>query len=101
MNENSTRKITELNIILEELKKDAKDFSGDMIASVYLYFVAGAMSVLFGLQTGWYNRVDMLSGDIIPLSLMIIQIIAGTALVIRGVLLRKKYSRIFRLRKKL
>jgi len=101
VDENNTQKINELNIILGELKNDAKDFSGDMIASVYLYFVAGAMSILFGVQTGWYNRTYILSGDIIPLFLLAIQILAGTALVIRGIIFKKKYSRIFALHKKL
>lgn len=101
MNDNCIQKINELNNILGELKNDAKSFSGDMMASVYLYFVAGAMSILFGLQTGWYNRTYMLSGDVIPLILMIIQVVAGAALLIRGLIFKKRYSRIFALYKKL
>jgi hypothetical protein len=100
-NENHTKRVSELNNILKELMDDAKTFANDIISSIYLYYFAGILSVLFGLQTGWYNRTYILTGDLIPLLLVIAQIILGAIIAIRGYLLKKKYTRIFELKKRL
>lgn len=100
-NENNTKKVSELNNILKELMDDAKTFASDMISSIYLYYFAGTLSFLFGLQTGWYNRNYILNGDFIPLFLVIAQIFLGAVVAIRGYSLKKKYARIFELNKRL
>lgn len=100
-NDNNTKRVSELNNILKELMDDAKTFANDIISSIYLYYFAGILSVLFGLQTGWYNRTYILTGDLIPLLLVIAQIVLGAIIAIRGYSLKKKYTRIFELKKRL
>ncbi len=99
--ENSIKKVRELNNILKELTDDAKTFASDIISSIYLHYFAGILSLLFGLQTGWYNRTYILNGDLIPLFLVIAQIVLGAIIAIRGYSLKKKYTRIFELNKRL
>ncbi len=94
-------KIVELNNILEELMDDATEFAKDLTASIYLYFVAGLLSILFGLQTGWYNRYYIEHGDIVPLLLSGAQMFVGILIVLRGFQLKNKYSRIFELKREL
>ena len=88
-------RISELNNIFEELLGDARDFAKDLTSSISLYFLAGILSILFGLQTGWYNRVYIASGDYIPLLLAVAQTFAGVLLIVRGFGLRSKYERVF------
>ena len=100
-NQNKSQRVSELNGIFDDLINDAKDFASDMTSSVYLYFFAGILTVLFGVQTGWYNRIYILNLDLIPLVLMGAQIVIGCILIIRGFNLKSKYSRIFALKKRL
>ncbi|MCW4031661.1 MAG: hypothetical protein NWE80_04780 [Candidatus Bathyarchaeota archaeon] len=100
-NENNTKRVSELNSIFKELIDNAKSFANDIVSSIYLYYFAGILSILFGLQTGWYNRSYVLGGDLIPMFLVIAQILLGAVIVLRGYGLKKKYSRIFELKKKL
>jgi len=101
VNGDNIQRVNELDNIFRELIDDAKDFAKDMTAGVYLYYFSGILSVLFGLQTGWYNRTYILSWDLIPLFLTSAQILVGAILIFRGISLKKKYSRIFDLKKKL
>jgi len=100
-NENDIKRVSELNSIFKELIDNAKSFASDIISSIYLYYFAGVLSILFGLQTGWYNRNYILGCDFIPMFLVIAQILLGGVIVLRGYNLKKKYSRIFELKKKL
>jgi len=95
MSNDNKQKISELSNIFSELITDAKDFAKDMISGIYFHYFAGVLSVLFGFQTGWYNRNYITNGDLIPLILMVAQILVGIIIVGRGISLRKKYSRIF------
>jgi hypothetical protein len=101
VNEKSTQRVIELNSIFKELIDDAKNFAKDITAGIYLYYFSGILTILFGLQTGWYNRTYILSWDLIPLFLMSAQILVGAILIVRGIILKKKYARIFELRRKL
>lgn len=94
-------RIDELNRIFGELLADAKDFAGDMISGINRTFVAGALAVLFGVQTSYYNRQYILRGDIIPLLIAGAQIVSGLIIVLQGFTLRKKYARLFELKKRL
>ena len=100
-NESKGKRVNELDRIFNDLISDAKDFANDMVSSVYLYFFAGTLTILFGVQTGWYNRTYILDMDLIPLVLMSSQIVIGFILIIRGLNLKSKYSRIFDLKKRL
>ena len=95
------QRVNELTQIFDDLINDAKDFAKDMTSSVYLYFFAGILTILFGVQTGWYNRNYIIAWDLIPLVLMASQIVIGFILIIRGFSLKNKYSRIFALKKRL
>ncbi len=100
-NVKNDQRVNELNRIFAELVDDAKNFAKDITSSIYLYYFAGVLSMLFGVQTGWYNRSYILNWDLIPLFLMCAQIVVGAILIIRGFSLKSKYSRIFELKKKL
>lgn len=96
-NENKAEKINELNNIFGELINDSKSFAKDMMSGIYLYYFAGILSIIFGIQTGWYNQTYILNYDLIPLILVMAQILVGLILMTRGYVLKKKYSRIFTL----
>jgi hypothetical protein len=98
--EDTTQKVSELNNIFKELIGDAKSFAKDMVESFRLYFLYGVLLILFGIQTGWYNKANIII-DPVPLILMIVQIVAGIGIILRGLSLKKKYKRIFELNKKL
>ncbi len=101
VDEENIKRVDELNSIFKELIDDAKTFAKDITSSIYLYYFAGILTVLFGLQTGWYNRTYISNWDLIPLFLMVAQIIIGAILIIRGIGLKKKYSRLFELKDRL
>lgn len=50
-------RISELNNIFEELLGDGRDFAKDLVSSIGQYFLAGILSILFGLQTRWYKSL--------------------------------------------
>jgi len=94
-------KMGEMNKIFEELILDARGFAEDFIAGIYLNFVMGAVSIIMGVQTIWYNRFFIMDGDYIPLILAVIVIVSGILIILRGFTLRLKYSRFFEARKRL
>jgi len=94
-------KISELNNIFEELLGDAREFAKDLTAGIYLYFIGGLMSIFFGLQTTWYNRYYIMSGDIVPLLLAGAVLFSGAVIILKGFQVKKKYARIFELQKEL
>jgi hypothetical protein len=101
MPENNNQNITELNNIIKEVITDAKNFAKDMTSSIYMYYFAGILGIIFGIQTGWYNQTYIFNYDPIPSILVAIQVFAGLMLIARGYTLKKKYTRIFDLNKKL
>lgn len=94
-------RISELNIIFEELILDAKGFSEDFVSGIYVYFILAAMSILSGIQTIWSNRFFIIKGDYLPLALATIVIFSGFIILFRGFILKQKYTRFFEARKKL
>lgn len=101
MSNTNNRNITELNRIIKEVIVDTKNFSKDVASSIYMYYVAGIMAILFGIQTGWYNIPYISQIDPIPIALVIIQIFAGSMLILRGYSLKSKYTKILNLNDKL
>ncbi|MHA2052849.1 MAG: hypothetical protein ACW99F_04540 [Candidatus Hodarchaeales archaeon] len=101
MSDTNNQSITELNNIIKEVIVDAKNFSKDIASSIYMNYIAGIMAILFGVQTGWYNIPYISQLDPVPIALVIIQIFAGSMLIIRGYTLKSKYSRILNLKNKL
>ncbi|MCW3996977.1 MAG: hypothetical protein NWF10_00165 [Candidatus Bathyarchaeota archaeon] len=101
MTETKNQSITELNNIIKEVITDAKNFSKDIASSIYMNYIAGIMAILFGIQTGWYNIPYITQLDPVPTALVLIQIFAGSMLIIRGYTLQKKYSRLLNLKNKL
>ena len=88
--------ISELNSIFEELLSDARDLAKDLTSGITQTLVAGALSIVFGVQTAYYNRSYIVQGDFVPVLLAGATIVAGAIIVLRGVLLRKKYARVSR-----
>lgn len=87
-------KINEFNKIFEDMINDAKELTKDLISGINLTFIVGAISIVFGIQTAWTNRVYISQGDIIPLILALAIMISGTIIIIRGLILRNKYARL-------
>ena len=87
-------KISELDNIFEGLLIDAKDLIEDLLSGVSMHFVLGACSIVFAVQTLWYTRHYVAMGDWVPLILSGIMMASGAIIIIRGLQLRKKYSRL-------
>jgi hypothetical protein len=98
MSKTDNQSITELNNLVKEVIADAKNFSKDIASSIYMYYIAGIMAILFGVQTGWYNIPYISQLDPVPVALVIIQIFAGSMLILRGYALKSKYSKILNLK---
>ncbi len=94
-------KVNELNKIFEELLSDARDLAKDLISGITQTLVAGALSIVFGVQTAYYNRSFILQGDFVPLLLAGATIAVGVVIVLRGILLRRKYARVSKAYKEL
>ncbi len=94
-------KISELNNIFEELLGDAREFAKDLTAGIYLYFIVGLLSIFFSLQTAWYNRYYIMSGDVVPPLLAGAILFSGVVIILKGFQVKKKYARIFELQKEL
>ena len=94
-------KVNELNKIFEELLSDARDLAKDLISGITQTLVAGALSIVFGVQTAYYNRSFILQGDSVPLLLAGATIAVGVVIVLRGILLRRKYARVSKAYKEL
>ncbi len=93
--------INELNTILEELLGDARDFAGDMVSGIYMYFIVGLMSVIFGILAMWQNRYYIMLGDALPILIVVGAVFSGAFIISKGFQLKNKYSKIFELLKKL
>jgi hypothetical protein len=93
--------ISELNNIFEDLLGDAQKLAKDLISGINLTFVVGALGIVFGLQTIWSNRVFIFQGDLIPVLLTGVIITASTIVILRGFILRNKYSRLIETYKKI
>jgi hypothetical protein len=96
-----SNKLNEFNKIFEDMISDAKELTKDLIGGINLTFIVGAISIVFGIQTSWANRTYISQGDIIPIILASAIIIAGTIIILRGIVLRKKYARLINSYKKL
>jgi len=94
MKMDGNEKVSELNKIFEELLSDARDLAKDLISGITQTLVAGALSIVFGVQTAYYNRSFILQGDLVPLLLAGATIGVGVIIVLRGFILRKKYARV-------
>ena len=94
-------RVGELNNIFEELLVDAKDLVGDLLSGISLTFVMGAVSVILGIQTTWYNRHYIMGGDYIPLFLAGVIVVSGTLIILRGLNLRRKYSKLYEFQRKM
>ncbi len=92
--ENHRDQIIELNQILEELLVDARELVGDLLSGISMTFVMGVVGVILGVQTLWYNRHYITSGDYIPLLLAIAIMASGALIILRGLTLRSKYSKL-------
>ena len=100
-NESLDEKIDVMNEVFDDLILDAKAFSQDIVSGISLNFFMAAVSILFGIQTAWYNRLYIMEGDYIPLLLAAIIILSGVITIIRGLSLRAKYSRLYNIEKEL
>ncbi|KON33892.1 MAG: hypothetical protein AC479_02945 [miscellaneous Crenarchaeota group-6 archaeon AD8-1] len=98
--ESHNEEINELNVIITELLSDAGKLAGDLISGIYMYFFMGIMSILFGILTAWSNRYYILNGDYVGTLLAGMVAVSGFFIIIKGVQLREKYSKIFKLHKK-
>jgi hypothetical protein len=94
-------KIDYLNQIFIDLINDATDLSEDLINGIRLNFVLGVISIVFAVQSLWYNRGYISEGDWVPIILASIMIISGLIIIYRGFILQNKYSRVFRARREL
>lgn len=94
-------RVGELNDIFEELLVDARELVGDLLSGISLTFVMGAVSVILGIQTTWYNRHYIMGGDYIPLFLAGVIVVSGTLIILRGLNLRRKYSRLYEFQRKM
>jgi hypothetical protein len=94
-------KMGQLNNILLDLIQDAFDLTEDLIGGIHLNFTMGAISIVFAIQTLWYNRAYISRGDPVPLILALIMIISGLLIINRGLILRSKYSRLYQARNRL
>ena len=99
--EKNIEKISELNKIFEGLLSDARELAKDLIAGITTTFVAGALSIIFGIQTAYYNINFILQGDYIPLLIAGAIIVVGIIVLLQGLLLKKKYARISKAYKEL
>ena len=91
--------IIELNQILEDLLVDARELVGDLLSGISMTFVMGVVGVVLGVQTLWYNRHYIISGDYIPLFLAIFIMASGALIIVRGLTLRSKYSKLYKFKK--
>lgn len=94
-------KMDEMNRIFLDLIKDAGDLTQDLINGIHMNFVMGAVSIVFAIQSLWYNRVYIISRDYVPLILASIMIVSGLIIIGRGFILRSKYARLYQARNRL
>lgn len=94
-------RVSELNNIFEELLVDARELVSDLLSGISLTFVMGAVSVILGIQTTWYNRHYIMGGDYIPLFLAGVIVVSGTLIILRGLNLRRKYTKLYEFQRKM
>ena len=94
-------KMDQLNKILLDLIQDASDLTEDLINGIHLNFIMGTVSIIFAIQSLWYNRVYISNGDLVPLVLSLIMIASGLLIINRGFMLRGKYSRLYQAKNRL
>jgi len=93
--ENTIKKVSALNQIFEDVISDASDLIKDLYWSVKMYLFFGLITLLFGVQTLFYNIDYIQERHYIPLFITVTMILAGTVQIIKYFSLRKKYSRLF------
>ncbi len=89
------KKIGHLNQIFEDVISDASDLIKDLYWSVKMYLFFGLITLLFGVQTLFYNMDYIQERHYIPLFITVTMIFAGTVQIVKYFSLRKKYSRLF------
>jgi len=93
--EQNVKKISHLNQIFEDVISDASELIKDLYWSVKMYLFFGLITLLFGVQTLFYNMDYIQERHYIPLFITVTMIFAGTVQIIKYFSLRKKYSRLF------
>ncbi len=93
--EQNVKKISHLNQIFEDVISDASELIKDLYWSVKMYLFFGLITLLFGVQTLFYNMDYIQERHYIPLFITVTMIFAGTIQIIKYFSLRKKYSRLF------
>jgi hypothetical protein len=91
----------QLNRILLDLIQDANTLTEDLINGIHLNFVMGAVSIIFAIQSLWYNRNYIIKGDYVPPILALIMIVSGLLIILRGLMLRNKYARLYQAKNQL
>ena len=91
----NVEKINHLNQIFEDVISDASDLIKDLYWSVKMYLFFGLITLLFGVQTLFYNLDYIQERHYIPLFITVTMVFAGTVQIIKYFSLRKKYSRLF------
>jgi len=93
--EQNVKKISHLNQIFEDVISDASELIKDLYWSVKMYLFFGLITLLFGVQTLFYNMDYIQERHYIPLFITVTMIFAGTVQIVKYFSLRKKYSRLF------
>ena len=100
-NDKLDEKMDQLNKILLDLIKDANDLTQDLMNGIHMIFILGIVSIIFAIQTLWYNRLYIMNRDYVPLFLALMMIISGLLILSRGFMLRNKYTRLYQARNRL
>jgi len=98
---NLDEKLNQLNRILLDLIEDANDLTEDLINGINMNFIMGIVSIVFAIQSVWYNRTYIWNHDYVPLILALTMIITGVIIISRGFMLRSKYARLYQARNRL
>ena len=99
--ENAGKKISVMNEIFEGLVSDASELVEDLYWGVKTYLFYGLIMILFGISELAYNMESIGERFYIPLFISGVLIFAGAAQIINYLRLRKKYSRLFRVKNQL
>jgi uncharacterized membrane protein HdeD (DUF308 family) len=87
--------------MFEDLVSDASELVRDLYWGVKNYLLFGLMSMLFGVHE-LVSNIDLLEGRIyVPLLVAGALIFCGLAQIVTFFRLRKKYSRLFKVREEL
>ena len=98
---NEVDKVPALNKIFQDLVSDASELVRDLYWGVKNYLLFGLISTLFGVQQ-IVSNIDLLEERIyVPLLVAGALIFSGLAQIVTYFRLRKKYSRLFKVREEL